>query len=63
MFADDTNLFFNSSSCQALFEVTNSQLKHMETWLSANKLILNTDKTLYVAFRTPNSLPPPAAVN
>ena len=63
MFADDTNLFFNSSSYKALYEVTNTQLKHVEAWLSANKLTLNTDKTLYVAFRTPNSLPPPAALS
>ena len=45
MFADYTNLFFNSSSCQALCEVTNTQLKHVEAWPSANKLTLNTDKT------------------
>ena len=63
MFADDTNLFFNSSSYKALYEVTNTQLKHVEAWLSANKLTLNTDKTLYFAFRTPNSLPPSAALS
>ena len=49
IFADDTNIFFNSSSYQALYEVTNSSLKHVEAWLSENKLTLNTDKTLYVA--------------
>ena len=63
MFADDTNLFFYSSSYKALYEATNTQLKHVEAWLSANKLTLNTDKTLNVAFRTPNSLPPPAALS
>ena len=63
MFTDDTNLFFNSSSYKALYEVTITQLKHVEAWLSANKLILNTDKTLYVAFRTPNSLPPLTALS
>ena len=63
MFADDTNLFFNSRSYQALYEVTNIQLKHVKAWLSANKLTLNTDKILYVAFRTPNSLPPPTALS
>ena len=62
MFAEDTNLFFNSSSYQALSEVTNTQLKHVEAWLSANKSTLSTDKTQYVAFRTPNSLPPPTAL-
>ena len=44
-------------------KVANAQLKHIEAWLSANKLTLNTDKTLFVAFRTPNSLPPPAALS
>ena len=63
MFADDTNLFFNSSSYQALYEVTNTQLKHIEAWLSANELTLNADKTLYAAFRTPNSLPPLTALS
>ena len=63
MFANDTNLFFNSSSYKALYEVTNAQLNHVEAWLFANKLTLNTDKPLYVAFRTPNSLPPPAALS
>ena len=63
MFADDANLFFNSSSYQALYEVTNTQLKHVEAWLSANKFTLNTDKTLYVTLRTPNSLPPPIVLS
>ena len=63
MFAEDTNLFFNSSSYQASYEVTNIQSKHVEAWLSANKLTLNADKTLYVAFRTPNSLSPPTALS
>ena len=56
-FAEDTNLFFNSGFYRALYEVTNIQLKHVEAWLSANKLTLNTEKTLYIAFKTPNSLP------
>ena len=46
MFADNTNLFFNSSSYKALYEVTNTQLKHVEAWLSANKLTLNTVEPL-----------------
>ena len=40
LFADDTNLFFNSNSYEALYDVTNSRLKHVEAWLSANKLNL-----------------------
>ena len=63
VFAVDTNLFFNSSSYQALYEATNTQLKHVEAWLSANKLTLNTDKILYVAFRTANCLLPPTALS
>ena len=34
MFADDTNLFSNSSSYEALYAVTNTQLKRVEAWLS-----------------------------
>ena len=49
MFADDINIFFNSSSYLALNKITNTQLKHVEDWLSACKLTLNADKTLYVA--------------
>ena len=63
MFADDTNLFFNSSLYQALYEATNTQLKHVEAWLFANKLTLNIDKTLYVAFKSPNSLPASTALS
>ena len=63
MFADDTSLFFDISSYKALYEVTNTQLKHVEIWFSANKLTLNTNKTLYVAFRTLNSLSPPTALS
>ena len=63
MFVDDTNLFFSSSSYQALCEVTNTHFKHVKAWLSATKLTLNNDKTLYVVFRTPNSLPPPTAMS
>ena len=63
IFADDTNLCFNSSSYQALYEIKNTRLKHVEAWLSANKLTPDTDKTLYVAFRAPNSLSPPTALS
>ena len=58
MFVDDT-----SSSYQALDEVTNFQLKHVEAWLSATKLTLNTNKTQYIVFRTTNSFPPPASLS
>ena len=63
IFADKINLFFNSSSYQALYQITNTQLKHADAWLFANKLTLHTDKTLYVASRTSNSLPPPTALS
>ena len=41
MFADDTNLFFNSS----FYEITNSALKDVKALLLTNKLTLNTDKS------------------
>ena len=33
MFAEITNLFFNNSSYQALYDVTNSQLKYVKAGL------------------------------
>ena len=33
LFTDDTNLFFNGSCYQALYELTISKLKDVEAWL------------------------------
>ena len=38
-----------------MFQVANTELKSVDTWLTANKLSLNIDKTNYIVFRTPRS--------
>ena len=57
LFADDTNLIFNS------FDSINLQVKISETsnkleqWLANNKLKLNVNKTVYMHFNQPRSKP------
>ena len=48
LFADDTNIF--SKDPQLLKE----NLKHIEEWCLANKLVLNYTKTFQVIFKSPN---------
>ena len=55
MFPDDTNLFFSESSYEKVFQVANEELKSIDNWLTANKLSLNINKTIYIVFRTPNT--------
>ena len=57
LFADDTNIYFESSSLSTLQKVVNKELSRIKKWLDANKLALNIDKTNFVIFHSPqNSL-------
>ena len=60
MFADDTNLFFNSNSYIELFKKANDELQKVTSWLAANMLTLNRKKTKFLTFKTPNSPSVPA---
>ena len=40
-FADDTNLFYTSKSVKNLNKLINRDIKHLNNWLSANKIYLN----------------------
>ena len=44
-FADDANLFHTSKSVKNLNKLVNCDMKHMNNWLSANKVSLNVEKT------------------
>ena len=55
MFADNTNLFFSKNCYERVLQIANAELKRVDTWLTANKLSLNIDKTNYIVFRTPRS--------
>ena len=50
LFADDSNLFYSDKDLQHLEETVNRELGEINTWLCANKLSLNIDKTHFVIF-------------
>ena len=63
LFADDTNIYFESSSVKQLQKVVNKELKHVKKWLDANKLALNMNKTNFIIFHSPqNSLDETATI-
>ena len=58
MYADDTNVFLKIKCYQKLYKIANQELINIDNWLSENRLILNTDKTRYMIFRTAKTKPP-----
>ena len=54
LFADDTNIYFESDNLNHLEKVVNKELKHVKKWLDANKLALNIDKTNFIIFHSPH---------
>ena len=55
-FADDTNLFYISKSVKNLNKLVNRDMKHLNNWLSANKISLNVEKTELVIFKSPRKV-------
>ena len=53
LFADDANLFYEHKSLQQLQENINSELINIHTWLCANKLSLNIEKSNFILFHSP----------
>ena len=53
LFADDANLFYEHESLQQLQENINAELINIHTWLCANKLSLNIEKSNFRLFHTP----------
>ena len=49
-FADDTNIFITGKNMQSVYSKTNLELKHIDEWMIANKLTVNTAKTKYLLF-------------
>ena len=58
MYADDTNVFLKNKCYEELYKIANQELINIDNWLSANQLILNTDKTHYMIFCTAEAKPP-----
>ena len=53
LFADDTNIYFESNDLTKLTKTVNKELKKVKTWMDCNKLALNIDKTNFVLFHAP----------
>ncbi len=51
MYADDTNLLASHKNFHDLIKTANAELDRISTWLKANKLSLNIDKTNYILFK------------
>ena len=51
IFADDTNLFISGSDINEINCAINSEMSKVYNWFSANKLVLNLDKTCYMLFK------------
>jgi len=56
LFADDTNIFYQSSNLEDLQTILNRELKKLSLWLNANRLALNISKTNFVIFAAKNKL-------
>ena len=51
LFADDTNLYYESDDLLELEKTMNNELKQLSLWLNVNRLALNIGKTNFVIFR------------
>ena len=50
LFADDTNIYYESKSLKDLEKTINKELCKLYFWLNVNRLSLNIDKTNYIIF-------------
>ena len=56
LFADDSNSFYAHKSLLELKTTVNNELQEVFSWLCANKLSLNVEKSNYVVFHSPHKL-------
>ena len=54
LFADDTNIYFESNDLIKLENTVNKELKKLYLWLNVNRLSLNVSKTNYIIFHPYN---------
>ena len=52
LFADDTNIYFESKNLHDLENVINMELKQLSLWLKVNRLALNITKTNFLIFHS-----------
>ena len=58
VFADDTNLYYDSETFDDVIKKVNKGLKHVKRWLDSNRLLLNISKTNYIIFHSSASSVP-----
>ena len=58
LFADDTNLYYDSETLDDVIKKVNKGLKHVKRWLDSNRLLLNISKTNYIIFHSSASSVP-----
>ena len=51
LFADDTNIYYESNNLEVLEKTVNEELRKLSLWLNLNRLALNIGKTNFVIFR------------
>ena len=54
LFADDTNIYYESTSLNELERTVNKELNKPYLWLNVNRLSLNIDKTNFIIFHPYN---------
>ena len=54
LFADDTNLYFESKDLRNMEKIINKELEQLNLWLNVNRLALNISKTNFVIFSACN---------
>ena len=57
LFADDTNIYYESKDLKVLEKTVNEELKKLSLWLNLNRLALNVGKTNFVIFRSCQKVP------
>ena len=57
LFADNTNIYYESSSLLDIQESVNKDLRKVRKWLESNRLALNLDKTNFVIFHSTQNKP------
>ena len=63
LFADNANLFYKHESLQQLQENINAELINIQTWLRANKLSFNIEKSNFTPFHRPQKMSHDSTLN
>lgn len=52
LLADDTSIFYQNRNLKILMDYLNDKIRHVATWIKANKLFIKVKKTKIMIFRT-----------